>query len=51
VLDTDGPCPLEDIADTKHYAELKTDQMGIPLTQVGPISSMPGWWQKSIRGM
>jgi ferredoxin-type protein NapH len=25
--------------------------MGIPLTQVGPISSMPGWGQKSIRGM
>lgn len=25
--------------------------MGIPLTQVGPISSMPGWWQKSIREM
>jgi uncharacterized repeat protein (TIGR03803 family) len=25
--------------------------MGIPLTQVGPISSMQGWRQKSIRGM
>ena len=26
-------------------------EMGIPLTQVAPISSMPGWGQKSIRGM
>jgi hypothetical protein len=26
-------------------------KMGIPLTQVGPISSMQGWRQKSIRGM
>ena len=26
-------------------------KMGIPLTQVAPISSMPGWGQKSIRGM
>jgi hypothetical protein len=30
---------------------INSGEMGIPLTQVGPISSMPGWWQKSIRGM
>ena len=30
---------------------LKSGKMGIPLTQVAPISSMPGWGQKSIRGM
>jgi len=32
-------------------AEPEIFKMGIPLTQVGPISSMPGWGQKSIRGM
>jgi hypothetical protein len=29
----------------------ESKEMGIPLTQVGPISSMQGWRQKSIRGM
>jgi hypothetical protein len=35
----------------KITVEINADFLGIPLTQVAPISSMPGWWQKSIRGM
>jgi len=42
---------VKDVPEGEVAKARESDEMGIPLTQVDPISSMPVWWQKSIRGM